>query len=76
MPTNDFSEWMLKAIAEAKRRQRMNPLPRLIGNYSIEDYDIRKKGDHFESYNKRTGEALFEAFSYEEAMADLRAEFS
>ena len=51
-------------------------MPRLIGGYCIEDYDIRKKGDHFESYNKITGEGMFEAFSYEEALADLREEFA
>ena len=43
--------------------------------WSENDYDIRKKGDHWESFNTKTGEKLFEAMTYEEAMADLREEF-
>lgn len=72
----NLGDWILRAKAEAKIAQRKNPLSRLIGEYCIEDYDIRKKGDHFESYNKLTGEGLFEASTYREALADLREEFA
>ena len=70
--------WIMKALLEKKRRQERNPLKRLLDKerYGIDDYDVRKKGDHFESYNKITGESLFEAYSEEEAYADLREEFS
>ena len=76
MLSYESGDWILRAIAEAQRAQRKNPLPRLIGEYSIDDYNVRGKGDHFESYNKITGESLFEAFSEEEAWADLREEFA
>lgn len=73
----NLGDWRLRAIYESKRAEATNPLPRLLNKeiYSENDYAVRKKGDHFESYNRITGESLFEAFSYEEAMADVRAVF-
>ena len=68
-------EWLINRIAETKITARKKPLKRLL-SYSADDYDVRKKGDHFESYNKITGESLFEAFSEKEAWADLREEFA
>lgn len=38
------------------------------------DYDTRKKGDHVEIFNVKTGEGILEAFSEKEAWEDLRAE--
>lgn len=38
------------------------------------DYDVRKKGDHVEIFNVKTGEGILEAFSEKEAWEDLRAE--
>lgn len=38
------------------------------------DYDTRKKGDHVEIFNVKTGEGILEAFSEKEAWDDLRAE--
>ena len=43
--------------------------------FTIDDYDVRKKGDHCESYNKITGEALFEAHNETEAWEDLKETF-
>ena len=38
------------------------------------DYDTRKKGDHVELFNVKTGEGILEAFSEKEAWEDLRQE--
>ena len=43
--------------------------------YNFEDFGIRKRGDHFESYNKKTGKKLFEACTWTEAWEDLKEEF-
>ena len=72
----DQSAWVMRAEAAAKIAKARNPLPRLIGEYDISDYSIRKKGDHFESYNTITGEGLFEAQTRTEALADLQEEFA
>lgn len=72
-----FGNWLINAQLEAKERQKRDDYKRLTNRelYSIDDYSIRKKGDHYESFNTITGEGLFEAFSIEEAMRDLREEF-
>lgn len=68
-------DWLLRSMAEARRTRTKNPLPRLLNDYTIEDYGVRPKEDHVESYNKITGEGLFEALTEDEAWADLREEF-
>ena len=72
-----FGNWLINARLEAKERQKRNDYKRLTNRelYSIDDYNIRKKGDHYESFNRITGEGLFEASTLEEAMRDLREEF-
>ena len=71
-----LGEWMLKRYAERQYRELKNKRRVAAGIvYTREDFDIRKRGDHWESYNIKTGESLFEAMTYEEAMADLREEF-
>ena len=73
-----FSQNMVKKIREdrkARNRAISESLNDPRRGYSLEDFDVRKRGDHFESYNKRTGKKLFEACSWSEAWADLREEF-
>ena len=72
----DLGEWMLKRYAERQYRELKNKRRAESGIvYGRDDYDIRKKGDHYESYNVHTGESLYEALTYEEASADLRETF-
>ena len=71
-----LGDWMLRAAAEkryAQTKQRRRKEAGIV--WMFEDFDIRKKGDHWESYNTKTGETLFEGMTYEETMADLREEF-
>lgn len=74
---DSFANWLIEARKEGKERQKKGDIKRLLNRnvYSYDDYDVRKKGDHVESYNKITGEALFEAFDEKEAWRDLRQEF-
>ena len=73
----EHQNWRMRNEVEAKQIEKKNVLGRLLDPkvYSIYDYDIRPRDDHFESYNKITDEALFEASTHEEAMADLRDAF-
>ena len=71
-----YAAWMIKARQDAKKAKAAYDRQKAEGrHYSLEDYDVRKRGDHYESYNKLTGETLFEAFTMAEARADLREEF-
>lgn len=71
-----LGDWMLRRTAERQYQELKSKRQEKYGIvYAFEDYDIRKKGDHWESFNTKTGEKLFEAMTYEEAMADLREEF-
>ena len=70
-----YANWLANARKEARRAQTSGDYKRLTTEYSIEDYDIREKGDHVESYNTITGETLFEARCKSEAQADLREAF-
>lgn len=74
---DSFANWLIEARKEGKERQKKGDIKRLLNRnvYSYDDYDVRKKGDHVESYNKITGEVLFEAFDETEAWRDLREEF-
>ena len=73
----NHGEWMIRAMLAKKIAQDSNSLERLLNKelYSISDYEIREKEDHFESYNIHTGEALYEAESRDEAYRDLLEEF-
>ena len=71
-----FANWWVRAQQEKRRAQSSGDYARLTKHYSIGDYDIRKQGDHFESYNTITGEVLFEAQTREEAKRDLREVFA
>lgn len=74
---DSFANWLIEARKEGKQRQKKGDMKRLLNRnvYSYDDYDVRKRGDHVESYNKITGEVLFEAFDETEAWRDLREEF-
>ena len=71
-----LGDWMLRRYAERQYQELKNKRQEKAGIvYIMDDFNIRKKGDHWESYNTKTGETLFEGMTYEEAMADLREEF-
>lgn len=74
----NHGEWMLKAYAEKQQKARKQKYRR-EENWSINDFDVRTRGEIVESYNKRNGEILYrypnEAFAETEAWADLHEEF-
>lgn len=73
-----LGDWLMRAQVEAKRAQKLNPLPRLLNKerYSIDDYSVVQiKEDLWKSYNKITGEVLYTAHSETEAWRDLKEEF-
>lgn len=69
-----YGEWMLKAKAEAKRKQRQKPT-------SPQPNDIFKFGisepgkDVVKVYNRKNGQDLFEVESYDEAQRLLNEEY-
>jgi len=69
-----YGEWMLKAKAEAKRKQRHKPK-------SPQPNDIFKFGisepgkDVVKVYNRKNGQDLFEVESYDEAQRLLNEEY-
>ena len=70
------SDWVMRDQLSAKRARIKNPLPRLLTQYTIIDYGVRKiKEDLWESYNLITGEQLYQAQSESEAWSDLKEEF-
>ena len=73
----EFSEGMIHKIRE-EREKKLEVIHMKLNDhrqYNYEDFDVRKKGDHFESYNKRTEKKLFEACTWTEAWEDLKEEF-
>ena len=73
----NFSNEMAKKVRR-KRDAELDAIHKKMNDhrqYNIEDFGIRKRGDHFESYNKRTGKKLFEACTWMEAWEDLKEEF-
>ena len=70
-----MANWTQRAIWYARETRRKGKFQRERAKWSFDDYDVRKKGNHVESYNIHTGEALFEAFDESEAWRDLREEF-
>ncbi len=74
----EFSKEMAeKAREQKKKEQKYEARKKFMKNYfyPFDVFDVRKKGDHVESYNTITGEALFEAQTESEAWNDLREEF-
>ena len=70
-----------KAAEEKERKRKEQYLKSNHFAYLVDrnrwnesDYDTRKKGDHVEIFNVKTGEGILEAFSEKEAWDDLRAE--
>ena len=73
----NFSSEMAKK-ARRKRETTLEAIHMKLNDhrqYNFEDFDVRKRGDHFESYNKKTGKKLFEACTWTEAWEDLKEEF-
>ena len=73
---NFSSEMALKV--RKTREETLQAIHRKINDhhqYDFEDFDVRRRGDHYESYNKKTGKKLFEACTYTEAWEDLKDEF-
>lgn len=70
----NYGDWMLKAMAEAKRKQKRPP--RKPDPNDIFNYGISLKNDSFIGYNRNTGKKLFEAESYDEARRVLEEHYS
>lgn len=73
----EFSNGMIQKIRD-KRQKELEVIHMKLNDYrqyNYEDFDVRKKGDHYESYNKKTGKKLFEACTWTEAWEDLKEEF-
>ena len=70
-----FANWLINAQKEARRAQASGTITRLTEHYSFEDYDVRPKDGHYESYNTKTGEGLYTAQTISEAWRDLREQF-
>ena len=69
-----YGDWMLKAKAEAKRKQRQKPASPQPND--IFRYGISEPGkDVVKVYNRKNGQDLFEVESYDEAQRLLNEEF-
>ena len=76
MMTYELSSWLLQRYAEQKmNRKKQERWRNMMQTATIEDFDIRRKGDHYESYHIKSGKSLYEALTYEEARRDLLEEF-
>lgn len=67
-------DWMLKAMAEAKekqRRKKRDPIPT-----DIFKYDVKMRNEDFVGYNRNNGRVIFEAESYDEARRVLEELYS
>lgn len=70
----NYGDWMLKAIADKKRKQRQRPSkpqPNDIFKYGISD----PGKDVVKVYNRKNGQDLFEVESYDEAQRLLNEEY-
>lgn len=70
-----YGDWMLKAKAEAKQKQRRRPVKPQPGD--IFKYEITKdknEGD-VQVYSRKDGKVLFEAESYDEARRVLEEQY-
>lgn len=69
-----YGDWMLKAMAEAKKKQRnrkRDPQPN-----DIFKYDVKMRNENFVGYNRNNGRVIFEAESYDEARRVLEELYS
>lgn len=69
-----YGDWMLKAKAEAKRKQRKKPAspqPNDIFKFGISD----PEKDVVTVYDRKNGKQLFEVESYDEAQRLLNEEY-
>jgi hypothetical protein len=73
-----YANWIVEAQRRKERAQKGPGYSKLLDPmmFGIDDYDVRKKGDHVESYNRITGETLFEAHNETEAWQDIREAFT
>ncbi len=69
------ANWTQRAMWYTRETRRKNKHGLERKKWSYEDYNVRKRGNHAESYNIHTGETLFEAYDETEAWRDLREEF-
>lgn len=70
----NYGDWMLKAIADTKRKQRREPVKPHPNDIFKLGIGINKK-DEVEVYNRKNGRALFEVESYDEAQRLLNEEY-
>ena len=74
--TYALSTWLLQRYAEQQvNRKKQQEFREMLNTAKIDDFGIRRKGDHYESYHIKSGKSLYEAFTYEEARRDLLEEF-
>lgn len=70
----NYGDWMLKAMAEAKKKQRSqhhDPQPT-----DIFKYGVKLKDEDYVGYNRNNGRVIFEAESYDEARRVLEELYS
>lgn len=70
----NYGDWMLKAMAEAKKKQRSpqhDPRPT-----DIFKYGVKLKDEDYVGYNRNNGRVMFEAESYDEARRVLEELYS
>ena len=75
---NVFCDVQAKKVKAERLKQekleRERKLKKLMG-HKLTDFDIRKNGDHVESFIKSTGEVVYQHSCEEEAWRDLKEEF-
>lgn len=74
---HSYANWITQARNSAKQKQQFRSRDCFSSPLILcpEDFDVRKKGDHVESYNRITGESLYEAHNTTEAWNDIREMF-
>jgi len=72
-----YANWIADARRTARETRLRTGYNKLFNPlmFDIDDYAVRRKSDHVESYNKITGETLFEAHNETEAWQDIREIF-
>lgn len=70
----NYGDWMLKAMAEAKKKQRSPQ--RSSQPTDIFKYDVKLKNEDYVGYNRNNGRVMFEAESYDEARRVLEELYS
>lgn len=70
----NYGDWMLKAMAEAKKKQRSQQ--HTSQPTDIFKYDVKLKDEDYVGYNRNNGRVMFEAESYDEARRVLEELYS